>query len=45
MYCEEVQKTENKYFKQLANVNNFEIREKSLTLYHDKEKLLEFIPE
>jgi heat shock protein HslJ len=45
MYCEQVQKTEDKYFKQLAQVNRFEIKSNSLALYKDKEKLLEFIAE
>jgi heat shock protein HslJ len=45
MYCEQVQKTEDKYFKQLAEVNRFEIKSNSLILYKDKEKLLEFIAE
>jgi len=45
MYCEEVQQTENKYLKQLGTANRFEIKNKSLFLYHDKEKLLEFLAE
>ena len=45
MYCEEVQKIENKYFGQLAKANRFEIKDSSLTLYQDKEKLLEFAAE
>jgi heat shock protein HslJ len=45
MYCEQVQQIESKYFKQLQNVNRFEIKEKDLTLYHDKVKLLEFTAE
>jgi heat shock protein HslJ len=42
MYCEEVQQIENKYLGKLEKVNRFEIRNKSLTLYLNKEKLLEF---
>ena len=45
MYCEQVQKTEDKYFKQLALVTRYEINNNSLILYQDKEKLLEFIAE
>ena len=45
MYCEQVQEIENKYFKQLGNANRFEIKDSSLVLYHDKEKLMEFIAE
>ena len=45
MYCEKVQQIENKYFKQLGNANRFEIKDKTLFLYHDKEKLLEFLAE
>ena len=45
MYCEQVQKTEDKYFKQLALVTQYEIKNNSLILYQDKEKLLEFIAE
>jgi len=42
MYCEGVQATEDAFFKQLAKVNRFEIKNKSLIFYHDKELLLEF---
>lgn len=45
MYCEQVQQIENKYFGKLEKVNRFEIKEKTLVLYHDKEKLLEFVAE
>ena len=45
MYCEQVQQIENKYLRQLQNANRFEIKEKALTLYRDKEKLLEFLAE
>ena len=43
MYCEEVQQIENKYFRYLGAANRFEIKDKTLFLYHDKEKLLEFL--
>ncbi|MEK7226786.1 MAG: META domain-containing protein [Bacteroidota bacterium] len=42
MYCEGVQHTEDAFFKQLAKVNRFEIKGKSLVLYQDKDVLLEF---
>jgi heat shock protein HslJ len=42
MYCEEVQQIENKYFGNLGQADRFEIKGKTLFLYHDKEKLLEF---
>jgi len=45
MYCEQVQLIENKYFGKLGKANRFEIKDKSLTLYQDKEKLLEFAVE
>ena len=45
MYCEQVQQIENKYLKQLENVNRFEIKDKVLILFRDNEKLLEFIAE
>ena len=45
MYCEEVQKVENSFFKHLGVANRIEIRDKSLLVYHDKEKLLEFASE
>ena len=32
MYCEQVQQTENKYFKQLQNADRFEIKNNSLFL-------------
>jgi heat shock protein HslJ len=43
MYCESVQQTENDFLNRLKNANRFEIKDKVLLLYHDKEKLLEFI--
>jgi heat shock protein HslJ len=42
MYCEEVQKTEDAFFKQLEKVNRFEIKGNTLLLYSDKDLLLEF---
>ena len=42
MYCEGIQSSEDAFLKQLANVNRFEINNKTLRLYHDKEELLEF---
>jgi heat shock protein HslJ len=43
MYCEQVQQIENKYFGKLEKANRFEIKNKTLSIYHDKEKLLEFL--
>ena len=45
MYCEGVQQTEDAFFKQLENINRFEIKNKTLLLYRDKEVLLEFAKE
>lgn len=42
MYCEGVQQTEDTFFKQLAKVNRFEVKDKTLMLYQGKELLLEF---
>jgi heat shock protein HslJ len=42
MYCEGVQQTEEDFFKQLQKVNRFEIKDKALLLYKNKEVLLEF---
>lgn len=42
MYCEGIQQTEDAFFKQLEKVNRFEIKDKALLLYHDKDLLLEF---
>ena len=42
MYCEGVQETEDAFFKQLEKVNRFEVIDKALLLYKDKEVLLEF---
>lgn len=45
MYCVEVQKTEDTYFNLLEKVNRFEIKDKILSLYQDKNVLLEFVSE
>ena len=45
MYCQDVQQIENKYFKQLGIANRFEIKDSTMILYHDKQKLLEFTAE
>lgn len=42
MYCEEMQKTEDTFFKQLEKVNRFEIKSKTLLLYQGDVLLLEF---
>ena len=42
MFCEGVQQTEDSFFKLLAKVNRFEIKDKTLMLYLDKELLLVF---
>ncbi len=45
MYCEGVQATEDAFFKQLEKVKRFEIKEKTLLLFGDKDLLLEFASE
>lgn len=45
MYCEQVQQIENKYFKHLENVNRFQIKDRTLTFYNDKQWVLEFVVE
>jgi len=45
MFCEGVQSTEDSYFKNLGEVNRFEISNNVLLLYHDKDVLLEFTGE
>jgi len=45
MYCEAVQQIETSFFNRLENVNRFGIKDKILSLYHDKELLLEFSAE
>ena len=42
MYCEDVQQIENIFLNQLGKVNRFEIKNKTLFLYNDKDVLLEF---
>ena len=42
MYCEQVQQVENKFLGSLEKVSRYEIKDKSLFLYRDKELLLEF---
>ena len=42
MYCEQVQQIENKLLGSLEKVTRYEIKDKSLFLYKDKELLLEF---
>jgi len=43
MYCEQVQQIENKFLGSLEKVTRYEIKDKSLFLYRDKELLLEFV--
>lgn len=45
MYCEAVQPIENKFFNSLRTANRFELKDKSLILYNDKQLLLEFSAE
>ena len=42
MYCEQVQLMENKFLSSLEKVTRYEIKDKSLFLYRDKELILEF---
>jgi heat shock protein HslJ len=42
MYCEGVQLTEESFFRLLAKVNRYELKDKTLMLYLDKELLLVF---
>ena len=42
MYCEQVQQIENKLLGSLEKVTRYEIKDKSLFLYRDKNLLLEF---
>ena len=42
IYCEQVQQIENKFLGSLEKVTRYEIKDKSLFLYKDKELLLEF---
>ena len=43
MYCEEVQQIENSFLGSLGKINRYEIKDKTLLLYHDKELMLEFM--
>ena len=45
MYCEAVQQIETGFFNRLENANRFGIKDKTLSLYHGKELLLEFSAE
>lgn len=45
MYCEEVQKTEDSFFKQLEKATRFEIKGNILSLYQGEKILLEFVSE
>ena len=45
MYCEAVQQIENDFLKRLGVANRFEVRDKTLVIYHNKEKLLELLAE
>jgi heat shock protein HslJ len=45
MYCEQVQQIENKFLGSLEKITRYEIKDKSLFLYKDKELLLEFATE
>ena len=45
MYCEAVQQIETSFFSRLENANRFVIEHNILSLYHDKELLLEFSAE
>ena len=42
MYCEQVQQIENKFLGSLGKVTRYEIKDKTLFLYGDKDLLLEF---
>lgn len=43
MYCEQVQQIENKFLGSLEKVTRYEIKDKSLFFYKDKELLMEFV--
>jgi heat shock protein HslJ len=45
MYCEGVQGTENSFLDLLAKANRYEIKGNNLSLYRDKEILLELVKE
>lgn len=42
MYCEKFQQEEDTFFKQLARVNRYDVKEGKLFMYMDNEVLLEF---
>jgi heat shock protein HslJ len=42
MYCEQVQQIENNFLASLEKITRYEIKDKSLFLYKDKELFLEF---
>jgi heat shock protein HslJ len=42
MYCEQVQAIENKFLGSLEKITRYEIKDKTLKLYNDKELILEF---
>jgi heat shock protein HslJ len=42
MYCEEVQQTEDDFFRLLEKVNKFEVKVKTLIFYQGKDAILEF---
>jgi heat shock protein HslJ len=42
MFCAEVQSIENSFLSQLANVTRYEMRDKSLVLFNNEKKVLEF---
>jgi heat shock protein HslJ len=43
MYCEQVQQIENKFLGNLEKITGYEIKDKSLFLYREKELVLEFV--
>jgi heat shock protein HslJ len=45
MFCEGIQPAEGTYFKYLGETNRFDIKGKTLSLYKDKQLLLEFSAE
>ena len=42
MYCEQVQQIENKFLGSLEKITRYEIKDKSLLLYQDKQLILKF---
>lgn len=45
MYCEQVQQIENNFLGSLDKITRYEIKDKTLLLYRDKDLLLEFSEE